>query len=436
MHGILKNASPSGLLLLILILALPATLQAQFNYTTDKGLINITGYTGASTAVTIPDVIDGHRVNSIGTWAFAYNTALISVTVPNSVTTIEEWAFYGCSLVSVTIGNNVTNIDDNTFYNCPNLVAVAIGNNVTTIGNSTFAGCTNLVSVTIPRSVTTIGTSAFAGCTRLTSLYFLGNAPGIGSSVFNGDTSATVYHIPGSIGWTLSFGGRPTALGNPLTPQTQFNYTTNNGTITITSYTGAGGAVIIPEKIYNLPVTAIGISAFFGSANLTSVTIPNGVTAIPDWTFYHCTHLTTVTIGNSVASIGESAFNGCVSLTSLYFHGNAPTLGKSAFAYVANAILNYYPGTTGWGTTFAGLPAQLWNPQILTPDDSLGVRTNQFGFNITGNSNLVVVVEACTNLANPSWSVAGTTTLTGGTFHFTDPLWTNYPARFYHLRTP
>ena len=67
---------------------------------------------------------------------------------------------------------------------------------------------------------------------------------------------------------------------------------------------------------------------------------------------------------------------------------------------------------------------------------SFGVRTNQFGFTITGTSNLVIVVEACTNLANPVWSPVGTNTLTGGSSYFSDPQWTNYPGRFYRLRSP
>ena len=78
----------------------------------------------------------------------------------------------------------------------------------------------------------------------------------------------------------------------------------------------------------------------------------------------------------------------------------------------------------------------LWNPQVQTSDASFGVRTNQFGFTITGTSNLVIVVEACTNLANPIWSPVATNTLTGGSSYFSDPQWTNYPARFYRLRSP
>jgi hypothetical protein len=75
-------------------------------------------------------------------------------------------------------------------------------------------------------------------------------------------------------------------------------------------------------------------------------------------------------------------------------------------------------------------------PQAQTNDRSFGVLTNQFGFNITGNSNLVVVVEACTNLASPVWQPLQTNTLSGNPSYFSDPSWTNYAAGFYRLRSP
>ena len=95
-----------------------------------------------------------------------------------------------------------------------------------------------------------------------------------------------------------------------------------------------------------------------------------------------------------------------------------------------NATVYYLPRTTGWTSTFGGRPTVLWNPQA----QNLGVQANQFGFTITGTSNLVIVVEACTDLANPVWSPLGTNTLTGGSSYFSDPQWTNYPARFYRMR--
>jgi hypothetical protein len=101
-----------------------------------------------------------------------------------------------------------------------------------------------------------------------------------------------------------------------------------------------------------------------------------------------------------------------------------------------NATVYYLLGTTGWYSPFGGVLAVLWNPQAPTSDASFGVRTNRFGFNITGNNNLVVVVEACTNLTNPVWSPVATNTLTLGSSYFSDPQWTNYPNRFYRFRSP
>jgi len=93
------------------------------------------------------------------------------VTIPNSVTSIGNSAFWGCSgLTSVTIPNSVTSIGNSAFRNCSGLTSVTIPNSVTSIGGHAFYNCSSLTSVTIPNSVTTIGDSAFSGCTGLTSV--------------------------------------------------------------------------------------------------------------------------------------------------------------------------------------------------------------------------------------------------------------------------
>jgi hypothetical protein len=222
-------------------------------------------------------------------------------------------------------------------------------------------------------------------------------------------------------------------LALPAAVQAQFNYTTNNGSITITRYTGPGGDVTIPDTINDLPVTSIGGAAFEDCYGLTSITIPDSVTSIGDSAFSGCNDLTSITIPDSVTSIGDSAFTDCSQLTGFYFQGNAPS-DAGGFDQ-ANGTVYYLPGTAGWGPTFGGLPTVLWNPLVPTSAASFGVRTNQFGFTITGATNLAVVVEGCTNLVNPIWSPVATNTLAGGSAYFSDPQWTNYPARFYRLRS-
>jgi hypothetical protein len=144
-----------------------------------------------------------------------------------------------------------------------------------------------------------------------------------------------------------------------------------------------------------------------------------------------------VTVGNSVTAIGDQAFYFCSGLKGVYFKGNAPVLGGSdVFNLAGNATVYYLPRAADWPTppaTFGGRPAVPWNPQVLN-DASFGVVANLFGFTITGTSGMVVVVEACTDLAN--WSPLQTIPLAAGSFHFSDADWTNHSARFYRLRMP
>jgi hypothetical protein len=94
------------------------------------------------------------------------------------------------------------------------------------------------------------------------------------------------------------------------------------------------------------------------------------------------------------------------------------------------------PGTAGWSNTCDGVRAVLWNPLIQASGENFGVQSNRFGFNITGTTNIHIVVEACTNLASPVWTRLETLTLTNGLFYFSDPQWTDYPGRYYRISSP
>src|ERR1035437_5092742 len=244
----------------------------------------------------------------------------------------------------------------------------------------------------------------------------------------------------------------------PAAVEAQFNYTTNNGAITITKYTGGGGAVTIPNLTNGLPITSIGTNAFDHSTSVTSVTIGTNVTSIGDWAFYGCASLasigddafsdcarltsvtipdsvnsignyaffgcsglTDVTIGTGVTSIGGHGFGACLFLSGVYFAGHAPSADTTVFSGTRSATVYYLPGNATWGTKFALRPTALWRPRVKTSDGSFGLRTNRFGFNITWASGMIVVVEASPSLANPLWSPVGTNTLTGGSSYFSDP---------------
>ena len=145
------------------------------------------------------DVIIPDSVTSIGDWAFSGCSDLISITLPNSVTSIGEWAFNDCSaLTSITIPVGVTGISDYTFSDCAALTSVTIPDGVTSIGNLAFSDCAELTSVTIPDSVISIGSNAFAGC-RITSISLPDSVTSIGEEAFAGCYSLTNITIPNSI---------------------------------------------------------------------------------------------------------------------------------------------------------------------------------------------------------------------------------------------
>ncbi len=108
------------------------------------------------------------------------------------------------------------------------------------------------------------------------------------------------------------------------------------------------------------------------------------------------------------------------------------------YGYYYYGTAYYLPGTTGWAafSTNTGIPVVLWLPLFQTGDASFGVRTNQFGFNIAWASGQTVVVEAASNLSNPLWTPVATNILTSDSVYFSDPQSSNYPARFYRLRSP
>lgn len=128
-------------------------------------------------------------VTSIGDYAFCGCSNLSSITIGNSITSIGELAFAYCNgLTSVNIPpNSVTSIARGTFYDCVALTSITIPEAVTSIGDFAFSSCSSLTEVTIPNSVTTIGNKAFCGCNGLTEVTIFNENPSnisLGEDVF------------------------------------------------------------------------------------------------------------------------------------------------------------------------------------------------------------------------------------------------------------
>ena len=321
----------------------------------DNELVNMRP-TYAIGEITIPD-----SVTSISDYAFNDCTSLTSVTIPDSVTSIDDWTFSSCtSLKSIEVSGNNKNYSsiDGVLFNKDKseLITYPAGktdseyvmpNSVTSIGRYAFSGCKSLTSITIPDSVTSIGDYAFRSCENLTSITIPDSVTSIGNYAFERCESLTSVTIPDSV---TSIGSSAfencTSLTSIDVSKDNKKYSSVNGVLfnkdkteLITYPAGkTDSEYVIPNS-----VTSIGYSAFSYCRSLTSVTIPNSVTSIGYGAFEDCTSLIGVTIPNSVTSIGYGTFEDCTSLISVTIPNSVTSIGSSAFYNTA-----YFNDESNW----------------------------------------------------------------------------------------
>ena len=315
----------------------------------------------ALTTVSLPDTL-----TSIGSNAFANCSALSSINLPTGLQSIDSSAFYGCkSLTTVNIPNTVTTLASSAFSGCDGLLSATVPGSVGVINSSLFYSCDNLKSVTIGNGITSIGSSAFYDCNSLESVVIPDSVTSIGSQAFWGTYSMKQLTMPISVNSvnatsdsSASFRGCANLEKVTLTPGsgTGFNYTNStskNSYYQRTPWYQSNGTlteVVLSEGITHigdycfrtlnnvhqltLPSTleSIGQYAFDNWTSLESLTIPDSVTDISNNAFSYATHLSHLDIGRSLTTIGYGVFMDC-GVSSVEIPSNITTIGQSAFAY-------------------------------------------------------------------------------------------------------
>jgi len=185
---------------------------------------------------------DDYQVTKIGATAFANNTKIKSVKLPESVTHINSQAFMGCTqLKSITLPEHLERIENSAFYNCRLLEDVEIPNTVSYIGPQAFQQCTNLKSINIPTGITQLTNMVFSHCTQLQEVTIPSNVRNIQSEAFYYCTS-------------------------------------------------------LQRVTFNEGLNYIATGAFYNCYNLTEIVLPSTLTRIENQAFNRCTALTTMVI--------------------------------------------------------------------------------------------------------------------------------------------
>ena len=268
----------------------------------------------------IKTVVIGEGAKNIGGGAFRGCTSLEGVTIPGSVTCIEEHAFDSCeNLKSLIIPEGVTSIGYSAFYSCLRLTGVVIPDSVTNIANNAFDLCVSLESLAIGSSVTTIGENAFKGCGGLKNITIPDSVTSIGNYAFRVCSGITNITIPRNL-TDIGYGAFAYCfnLENITVEDDNSNYSSQDGILFNKDKTEL---ICYPtaksDTEYTIPnsVTEIEKYAFAGCQNLENAIIPGSVTDIKEGAFSTCENLKSVTIPSSVTSIGEQAFEWCDKLT-------------------------------------------------------------------------------------------------------------------------
>ncbi len=265
----------------------------------------------ASLTLVIPETFEGLPVTAIGERAFEA-TAITTVTLPDSITTIGGWTFASCQqLTEVALPSGITEIPDGAFFCCIKLGGIDLPDGLVTIGRFAFAGCDGLTTLVLPDTVTTLEYGAFTVCFNLKDVT-------LSESLVTIEDYAFYWCYP---------------LAEVVIPDTV-------ETIGAWAFSGTS----ITHMTLGKSVTFLGWGVFAGDP-LTEIILPDTLTTITDGCFKDCRLLTSIVIPAGVTTVGNAIFENCASLTDVYCEAPEKPEGWIESWIDPEAI----PATVHWG---------------------------------------------------------------------------------------
>lgn len=311
-----------------------------FTYTTlNDGTIEITSYTGRRRYITIPAMIEGKLVSSIGEGAFANQSRLRGVTLPEGIVNIGDNAFAYCNyLVSMEIPSTVIQIGADAFFQNTRLRTVVFSgtSRLESVGYRAFSN-SGLDRIELPASLNSIGGSAFSGAANLYEIKVqAGNASykSIDGVLMSKDGS-TLVAFPAAWGSHYELPAGVTRIGAYAFAYAGLRTISLDGVQSLEESAfmcAALESVTIPES-----VVSIGNECFSGDSWLSSVTIQANIQTIPFACFRHCSALTSVHIPASVSAIESYAFDSS-GLKKVTFDPNTVLATIGGYAFSCNQL--------------------------------------------------------------------------------------------------
>ena len=329
--------------------------------------------------IVIPEEVCGFPVVAIGAFAFANDEAgqynkkkcnATSVTIPNTVTKIENFAFLGSHITSIEIPNSVTTIEQQAFGGCSNLTSVTIGNGISSIGYNAFNAHTNPRTYTIQALIPpTLGTTPF---------------PTNGVGTFYVPSSSEADYEAAWPTYSL-FINQMTSFAEDGINYGIINEDDKTAKVLASTYMGD---LVIPEWVNGYQVTSIDEDAFKNCTTLTSVSIPSTVTAIGSGAFWGCSNLSAVIVNStSVPSLGSIQT----------FDGNAT--GRKIFV-VSSLWNNYKAYESSWHNYASDIL-----PFVDYEEGSWIGEADEVGFTTRQLKNYTHVTSSTTTFEDGKWYV-------------------------------